>query len=143
MYAISSITMRSSKGKESSESADATSESVEGKSESVEGKSEDVHARQVPHRNMEEAVLGPYSSARGWCGIDDFGFHLYSVLTTRSDLTAQEAAFMVRYKLYQVHLTGLVKECMDGINSTETARAAESGRAATIARTNAGGDYEA
>jgi len=92
--------MRSSKGKESSESADAKSESVEGKSESVEGKSEDVHARQVPHRNMEEAVLGPYSSARGGCGIDDFGFHLQSALTIRSDLKAQEAAFMATQNVY-------------------------------------------
>jgi len=53
MYAISSTTMRVSKGKE-------TSESVEEKSESVEEKSESVDAPQVPHRNMEEAVLGPY-----------------------------------------------------------------------------------
>ena len=51
MYAISSITMRMSKGKETCES--------------VEEKSESVDAPQVPHRNMEEAVLGPYSSARG------------------------------------------------------------------------------
>jgi len=136
MYAISSITMRSGKGKESSDSDD-------GKSKSFEGKSEDVHARQVSHQNMEEAVLGLYLSAAGGYGIDYFGFHLYGTLTTRSDLTAQEAAFMARYKLYQVHLTGLVKECMDGKNSTETARAAESGRAAKIARTNTGGDYEA
>jgi len=135
MYAMESITMSSGMRKESSDSAD-------GKTESIEGKGEDMHAQPVSYINMEETVLGPYSTAAGGYGIDDFGFHLYSTLMARSCLTAQETAFMERYKLYQAHLAGLVKECMNGINSTKTGHAVESERKAKISRTDARGDYE-
>ena len=134
--------MSSGKRKEPSDSADGKSESVEGKSESVEEKGEGVNAQQASYINMEETVLGPYSIAAGEYGIDDFGFHLYYTLQQRPELTEQETAFIERYRLYQDHLQKLEKECMEGINSTDAGKAAESERKAKIARTDAGGEAE-
>jgi len=142
MNSIDSITMSSGKRKEPSDSADGKSESVEGKSESVEEKGEGVNAQQASYINMEETVLGPYSIAAGEYGIDDFGFHLYYTLQQRPELTEQETAFIERYRLYQDHLQKLEKECMEGINSTDAGKAAESERKAKIARTDAGGEAE-
>ena len=150
MHAIDRITMRSGKRKEPSDSADGKSDSVDeivegadGKSESVDEKSEIFEKKgEPPYVNMEETVLGPYSTAEGRHGIDDYGFHLYYTFQQRPELTEQESAFMERYRLYQAHLLNLKKECMEGVNSTEAGIAAEYERKAKIAKTDAGGDAE-
>jgi len=126
-YGIDDFGFHLGKQKEPSDSAD-------GKSESVDEKGEAFYV------NMEEKVLGPYSIAAGEYGIDDFGFHLYYTFMKRPQLTEQEAAFMERYRLYQDHLQKLKKECIEGINSSDAGKDAESERKAKIARTDAGGE---
>jgi len=146
MHLIDNITMSSGKRKERSNSADGKSESleelVEG-ADGADGKSVSFEQKgKPPYINMEETVLGPYSTAEGRHGIDDYGFHLYYTFQQRPKLTEQESAFMERYKLYQDHLLKLKKECMERVNSTEAGIAAESERKAQIAKRDAGGEAE-
>ena len=143
MHAIESITMSSGKRKKPDDKSEYVEESVEG----AGGKSEYVWEKfeqkgKPPYMNMEETVLGPYSTAEGRHGIDDYGFHLYYTFQQRPELNEQESAFMERYRLYQDHLLKLKKECMEGVNSTEAGIAAESERKANIAKADAGGESE-
>ena len=138
MHSIDSIGMSAGKRKEreSVEGADGKSEYVEEKFEGFEQKGK------PPYINMEETVLGPYSTAEGRHGIDDYGFHLYYTFQQRPELNEQEKAFMERYRLYQDHLLKLKKECMEGVNSTQAGIDAESERKAKIAKADAGGEAE-